>query len=90
MTPETDDSTHYFWSNARDFRRDDQQLHAALDQGFQLAFEHQDKPMIMAQHDAIGGEDFWEMHPVILEGDAGAVRARRILRKLIKEEQAVG
>ncbi|MBO9377607.1 Rieske 2Fe-2S domain-containing protein [Sphingomonas histidinilytica] len=90
MTPETDNSTHYFWSNARDFRRDDDQLHAALDQGFQLAFEHQDKPMIMAQHEAIGGEDFWEMHPVILEGDAGAVRARRILRKLIKEEQAVG
>lgn len=90
MTPETDDSTHYFWSNSRDFRLDDQELHAALDQGFQIAFEHQDKPMIMAQHDAIGGEDFWALHPVILEGDAGAVRARRILRKLIKEEQAIG
>ncbi|BBE34175.1 aromatic ring-hydroxylating dioxygenase subunit alpha [Sphingosinicella microcystinivorans] len=90
MTPETDESTHYFWSNARDFRLDDEALHAALDEGFQIAFEQQDKPMIMAQHGAIGGEDFWDLHPVILEGDAGAVRARRILRKLIKDEQVAG
>lgn len=90
MTPETDQSTHYFWSNARDFRLDDDALHAALDQGFQIAFEQQDKPMIMAQHSAIDGEDFWDLHPVILEGDAGAVRARRILRKLIKDEQVAG
>jgi vanillate O-demethylase monooxygenase subunit len=88
MTPETENTTHYFWSNAREFRREDAALHEALDQGFKLAFEHQDKPMIAAQHDAIGGEDFWELKPVILEGDAGAVRARRILRKLIREEEA--
>ena len=88
MTPETDDTTHYFWSNARDFRRDDTVLHEQLEQGLRYAFEHQDKPMIEAQRDAIEGEDFWEMKPVILAGDAGAVRARRILRKLIREEQA--
>lgn len=89
MTPETESTTHYFWSNSRDFRRDDDALHAALDRGFQIAFEQQDKPMIMAQHDAIGDEDFWDLHPVILQGDAGAVRARRILKKMIREEQAV-
>lgn len=88
MTPETETTTHYFWSNSRDFRRDDHELHAMMDQGFELAFEHQDKPMIIAQRDAIGGEDFWDLHPVILEGDAGAIRARRILRKLIRDEQA--
>lgn len=88
MTPETESSTHYFWSNARDFRRDDAELHQALERGFELAFEHQDKPMIVAQHAAIDGEDFWDLQPVILEGDAGAIRARRILRKLIREEEA--
>jgi len=88
MTPETENSTHYFWSNSRDFRRDDHELHEMMNSGFEMAFEHQDKPMIIAQRDAIGGEDFWELHPVILEGDAGAIRARRILRKLIREEQA--
>lgn len=88
MTPETETTTHYFWSNSRDFRRDDHELHEMMDKGFELAFEHQDKPMIIAQRDAIGGEDFWDLQPVILEGDAGAIRARRILRKLIREEQA--
>lgn len=88
MTPETETSTHYFWSNSRDFNRDDTVLHEQLDQGLRYAFEHQDKPMIMAQHAAMEGADFWELRPVILEGDAGAVRARRILRKLIRDEMA--
>ena len=88
MTPETKTSTHYFWSNSRDFRRDDHALHQALDQGLRYAFEQQDKPMILAQHEAIDGADFWELEPLILACDAGAVRARRILRKLVREEQA--
>jgi phenylpropionate dioxygenase-like ring-hydroxylating dioxygenase large terminal subunit len=88
MTPETDDSTHYFWSSGRDFRREDAQLHAALDAGFKIAFEEQDKPMIVAQRDALAGADFWDMKPLILAGDAGAVKARRILRKMIDAEQA--
>lgn len=87
MTPETEDTTHYFWSNSRDFRRDDAALHEALQEGLQMAFEHQDKPMILAQREAVNGEDFWDLKPVILPGDAGAIRARRILRKLIREEQ---
>jgi vanillate O-demethylase monooxygenase subunit len=87
MTPETEGSTHYFWSNGRDFRREDTELHAALDEGFKIAFELQDKPMMIAQRDALAGADFWDMKPLILAGDAGAVRARRILRKMIKEEQ---
>ena len=86
MTPETDETTHYFWSNSRDFRRDDDALHEQLDIGLRYAFEHQDKPMILAQKEAMEGEDFWDLKPLILEGDAGAIRARRILRKLIREE----
>ena len=89
MTPETDTTTHYFWSSSRDFRRDDAALHAALDQGLRYAFEHQDKPMIVAQNDAMDGEDFWDLEPVILAGDAGAVRARRILKKMIHDEQGL-
>ena len=88
MTPETEHATHYFWSNARDFALDDHVLHDALQKGFEMAFEHQDKPMVLAQKDAMDGADFWDLKPVILPGDAGAVRARRVLRKLIREEQA--
>lgn len=89
MTPETETTTHYFWASARDFRRDDHALHESLEEGLRYAFEHQDKPMIEAVEDNMNGEDFWELRPMILACDAGAVRARRVLRKLISEEQAV-
>jgi vanillate O-demethylase monooxygenase subunit len=88
MTPETEHSTHYFWSNARDFRKDDAVLHEQLDEGLRYAFEHQDKPMIMAQAQAMEGETFWDLKPIVLAGDAGGMRARIVLRKLIKDEQA--
>ncbi len=86
MTPETEDSTHYFWSNSRDFRREEIDLHEQLEGGLRYAFEHQDKPMIIAQREAMEGEDFWDLRPVILPGDAGAIRARRILRQMINAE----
>lgn len=88
MTPETETTTHYFWANARDFRRDDADLQAGLEQGLRYAFEQQDKPMIDAVQKSMAGGDFWEMRPVILACDAGAVRARRVLRKMIRDEQA--
>lgn len=88
MTPETETTTHYFWSNSRDFRVDDHELHENLGLGLRYAFEEQDKPMIVAQFQAVDGEDFWDLNPVILEGDGAAVRARRILRKMIRSEQA--
>lgn len=88
MTPETESTTHYFWANARDFRRDDAALHQALGDGLRYAFEQQDKPMIEAVQNNMEGEDFWKLRPVILACDAGAVRARRVLRKLIADEQA--
>lgn len=90
MTPETEVTTHYFWSNSRDFRIDDAELHAQLDEGLRFAFEHQDKPMIVAQREAMEGAEFWSLNPLVLEGDAGAIRARRILRRLIHEEQTAG
>lgn len=87
MTPETESTTHYFWANARDFRRDDMELHQALGDGLRFVFEQQDKPMIEAVQDAMGGEDFWKLRPVILACDAGAIRARRVLRKMISDEK---
>ena len=88
MTPETESTTHYFWATARDFRRDDAQLHEALGDGLRYAFEHQDKPMIEAVEDNMDGGDFWALRPVVIACDAGAIRARHLLRKLISEEQA--
>lgn len=88
MTPETEHSTHYFWSNSRNFRLDDDTLHNALQEGLAYAFEYQDKPMIVAQQEVLGDRDLLEAEPVILRSDAAAIRARRLLAKLIREEAA--
>ena len=53
---------------------------------FSAAFETEDKPMIMEQSRMMKGAGFWELDPVLLRGDAGAVRARRTLARLIREE----
>ena len=89
MTPETESTTHYFWSNAREFRRDDAELQRTLQEGLSYAFEHQDKPMIEAVEAGMEKQDFWDLRPVVLACDAGAIRARRVLRKMIADEQGV-
>src|SRR3546814_10907941 len=56
-------------------------------------FRSEDKPMIALQQAQVGDRDIMSMRPVLLAGDAGdagAVRARRMLRKLIAQEQSNG
>lgn len=89
LTPETETSTHYFWTVSRDRRKDD----ASIDELYLTALTHifstQDGPMIEQAQEAMGDEtDLFAHHPVILSSDAAAVRARRILQKLIRQEQA--
>lgn len=36
----------------------------------------------------MNGEDFWSLNPVILRNDAAAIRVRRQLKQMIREEQA--
>jgi len=43
--------------------------------------------MLEAQQSAVGQRDFWELKPVLLAGDAGAVRARRVLDNLMAQEK---
>jgi hypothetical protein len=43
--------------------------------------------MLEAQQKEIGSNDFWSLKPVLLQSDAGAVRARRTLDQLIRREQ---
>lgn len=88
MTPETDTSTHYFFANTRDFLMDDEAFNAMLDKVLAKAFSTEDKPMVEKQQQLMGTTDIWSLKPVLLAGDAGAVRARRALQNLIQAEQA--
>lgn len=49
-------------------------------------FEFEDKPMIEAVARQMGTHDLMSLKPVLLPGDAAAIRARRLLRQLIDDE----
>ena len=88
ISPETQLTSHYFFAAARNMRRDDpaaaQQLHNMLD----LAFRHQDEPMIEAAQRNMGATaDLESLEPILLRTDGAPVAARRVLQRLIAEEQ---
>ena len=53
-------------------------------------FAGEDKPMVEAQQRQIGEVELLGLNPVLLPVDAGAVRCRRVLRRLIAAEQPMG
>ena len=87
LTPETETSTHYHWAVARDRQIHDIALGKGLAAGVRQAFEHEDEPIIEACQDMMGTTDLMSLRPVILPGDGAAIRARRILAKLITAER---
>ena len=85
LTPETADTTHYFWATSRSgppSEQGDQMLRALLEQ----AFSAEDKPIIEAAYANLDGADFWDGKPISLQIDGGGTRARRMIQKLKKEE----
>nr|WP_221774068.1 aromatic ring-hydroxylating dioxygenase subunit alpha [Novosphingobium flavum] len=77
LTPETQGSTHYFFT------------HEPGPEAEALArrvFLEEDEPMISAQAAAMGETDFWDMRPLVLASDAGAIRARRRLMQMRRAE----
>lgn len=90
FTPISESATHYFWTYSRDYDKDNAALDAEIVAGVSYAFEQQDKPIIEAQQAVIGNADLLAMRPVMLAGDAAGVRVRRIVEKLLTEEQAAG
>lgn len=87
FTPETPDSTHYFWATARDFALGDAEFTAGMRAALEFAFEQEDMPLIRDSHRLMRGADFWELRPLVLGGDGGGVRARRMLQRLIERER---
>jgi vanillate O-demethylase monooxygenase subunit len=85
LTPETADTTHYFWATTRTVppsEKGDAMLRGLMSQ----AFSEEDKPIIEAAFANMDGADFWDRKPVFLGIDAGGTKARRVLQKLIQKE----
>ena len=86
LTPATETSTNYFFVNARNYQRDDAAVDAQIREWQRIGFGEQDKPMIEAIQLAMGGSDLFELDPVLLSVDGAAIRARRLIGKLIKAQ----
>ena len=86
-TPESRSKTHYFASISRHVSLDD----GSADEAFRLMqrgpVETEDSPMLEKQQCAMGEADFWSLKPVFLQTDAGALRVRRKMERLIAHEK---
>lgn len=88
LTPQDEHTTHYFWSSTRYHDLDSPKMDAILATLFGEAFNLEDKPMIEAAYANVGAADFWAAKPVSLGVDQGGARARRMIEKLLRSEQA--
>jgi phenylpropionate dioxygenase-like ring-hydroxylating dioxygenase large terminal subunit len=88
MTPASPTRTHYFFCSTRKFNVDDSQFNQTLSNLITGAFRSEDKPMLEKQQRSMGTAEFWSLKPVLLNIDAGAVKVRRQLAKLIEAEQS--
>jgi phenylpropionate dioxygenase-like ring-hydroxylating dioxygenase large terminal subunit len=86
MTPETDTSCHYFWGNCRNYAVDDQAVTQMVLKSTGVAFD-EDKFMLEAEQRII---DLNPAAPQIdLVGDAGGLQARRMVERLLTEENGL-
>lgn len=89
ITPETAKSSHYFYAGTRNFAVDDVEVNQARGAAIRAAFENEDKPIIEAVQKSMEEEtDILKLRPVLLAGDGGAMRARRILQMMRDREGA--
>jgi len=89
FTPVSQTHTHYFYAAAMPKSLGEWAAEAVQKNvgGLRQPFVDEDKPMVEAQQRAMAGRSFWEMKPVLLDVDAPAVRARRVLEQMLSAEQ---
>ena len=91
FTPATETRTHYFYAMGlpKAMGPQAQEIADRNIGGLRGPFLHEDKPMVEAQQRAMGDRSFQEMTPVLLDVDAPAMRARRVLEQLLAAEQRI-
>ncbi|MFZ0041099.1 MAG: RHO alpha subunit C-terminal catalytic domain-containing protein, partial [Solirubrobacteraceae bacterium] len=83
MTPETDRSCHYFWAFVRNYRLDDQRITTLIRDGVSGVFG-EDEEVLAAQQRGIDAHPDKEFYNLNIDG--GAMWARRLIDKLMAEE----
>jgi phenylpropionate dioxygenase-like ring-hydroxylating dioxygenase large terminal subunit len=75
LTPESDATTHYFFTTLTDWP--DPRVRV---------FNEEDRPMIEGVQSRMKGTNLWAEKPVVLQADRGAVLVRKMLAKMIASE----
>ncbi|MCY4237725.1 MAG: aromatic ring-hydroxylating dioxygenase subunit alpha [Rhodospirillaceae bacterium] len=86
LAPETERSTHYFWMQVRNFEPENHQVSERMTELLVMAFD-EDKEILEAVQAAT--EAAGDQPSVRLAIDNGPNRSRRIVDKMIRNEQAV-
>lgn len=83
ITPETDRSSHYFWSFQRNYRLESQLITTQLRDGVHGVFgEHE--AMLTAQQQAIDANPDYEFYSLNI--DAGGMWVRKLLERMLERE----
>lgn len=85
LTPETESSTHYFWTFPRDYKLDDAEITALLAKGFHNTFM-EDVVILEAQQEIIDADP--DAETVDINADASTIPVRRMIQRLLEEEAA--
>ena len=83
ITPDSDRSSHYFWSIQRNFRLESQRVTTELKAGVTGVFG-EDEIMLRAQQEAIDARDDYEFYSLNI--DAGGMWVREILEDALEAE----
>ncbi len=84
LTPETENSTHYFYAHPHNFAIDQPEVTASIHQSVVTAFL-EDKEMITAQARSLALDPNFQMKPI--RADEALGKFRWLVAKLTKEEQ---
>ncbi|WP_296555818.1 aromatic ring-hydroxylating dioxygenase subunit alpha [Pigmentiphaga sp.] len=85
ITPETEDSSHYFWAFIRRFRQDEPALTEYIRQAID-ATHTEDKVVVELQHAALTAPQRENPVNLAIVVDSGPLRGRRLLEELIQQE----
>jgi len=88
LTPIDETHTIYRYRLFRNFARENAEYTAGIETVVRKAFTEEDEPMLVQVQARMRGRDFWSLKPVSLKGDKAAILARRIMDKLLAEQDA--
>lgn len=87
-TPADEYETHYFFATRRNHVEEDGEYNQGKIAAMHAAFEDEDGPLVKAVQAEMGDAEFFSLNPVLMSNDVAPVKVRKLLDRMIAEEQA--